>query len=164
MQGRYPLSGVSAIFCRCFAERVPEGRVFDQKGSQNYPKWGRKGTRSDQNGAKREPKRGKGTYKGLPCGRKTEEKRKGEHSLLRPSPFWVHFGSIFSKNQWKNDVKKHVKNRCQKYRIFSVFASEKHEQRGPKVGKNRCKHRYRKSPEKHEKWGGQKHGFPRRTP
>ena len=63
MQGRFPLSEVSAFYCRCFAERVPEGMTFHQKWSQNGLKWSRKGAKSDQNGARREPKRAKGPKK-----------------------------------------------------------------------------------------------------
>ena len=53
--------------------------------------------------------------------------------------FGSSFGSIFGKNQKKTMTEKHVKNGCQKYRIFSVWSSENDEKWGPKVGKKPCK-------------------------
>ena len=65
----FPLSEASTIFCRCLAERVPEGLTCDQKWNQHGPKWGQKGAKGDQNGAKREPTRATGTSKGPPAER-----------------------------------------------------------------------------------------------
>ena len=102
MQGGFPLMEVSAIFCRCCTERVPNGVVFDQKGSQNGPKWSRKGAKSDQNGARREPKRGKGTYKGPPA-------EKYRFLLRKASARKKFLGAILDQNPSKS-----IKKRCRK--------------------------------------------------
>ena len=121
MQGGFPLMEVSAIFCRCCTERVPNGVVFDRKGSQNGPKWSRKGAKSDQNGARREPKRGKGTYKG-PLRKSIGfccEKR------VPVRNFWEPFWTKIHQNPLKNDVGKTSKKQMSKIPVFIRFGLRK---------------------------------------